>query len=250
MSLSATGARLRLLVAAFQLHTRPICTSGALLQHAAPSVSSAGSTSSQARFPPRRPRFPPRAPSSHSPHNSHSRPPRPTAHSSPSAASQPSSTRLSAVGDSIESDSSHLSPWEILKAAPIPVPAQQPSPTSDPSSPATAASSSAPAATPRYTFTPPSPARPEVYVSTPQQLHALTAVLSDSPVVAIDTEFLTFPTHRPALHVFQVASLSVIAVIDYQLLSERAVFLPFLRAAAEPRAGGAAQRPGRHGDTV
>ena len=47
-------------------------------------------------------------------------------------------------------------------------------------------------------------------------------------MVAIDTEFLTFPSHRPALHVFQVASSSVIAVIDYQLLSDRDVFAPFV----------------------
>ena len=96
------------------------------------------------------------------------------------------------------------------------------------STPATAASPNPASPTPKYTFTPPSPARPELFVNTPQQLRALVSILSEAPVVAIDTEFLTFPTHRPALHVFQIASSAVIAVIDYQTLSERSVFLPFV----------------------
>ena len=66
-------------------------------------------------------------------------------------------------------------------------------------------------------------------MSTAEQLRALTSVLSECAVVGIDTEFLTFPSYRPALHVFQIASSSIIAVIDYQRLSQSDAFLPFLQ---------------------
>ena len=224
MSASVSHFRSLLAVAArccsFPRHSRPISSSDVSLQHAvAQSVAATTPSSPQPpRFPPRRPRFPPR-PASASPSPLKSRPPHPTVHSEHTAASQ-----TSAVAESIESDHSEVALWETLKAASITPPEPSP-PLISPTTTATTNSATTP---PKYTFTPPSPVRPELYINTPQQLRALTTLLSDCDMVAIDTEFLTFPTHRPALHVFQIASSTVIAVIDYQKLSEREVFLPFL----------------------
>ena len=230
MSASACQLRSRLLsyCRLFQLHPRCIGTSSTRLQQVAQPVASAKQPSAhQPRLPPRTPRFPPRPasrPAASSPSYARSTPP--AVHSSRQAASQAASSAAPVDGESIESDG-RLSPWDILKLAVIVAP--QPSPPPVPSSPATTAATTADnAAPPRYTFTPPSPPRPELFISTPQQLRALTSLLAECPVVAIDTEFLTFPTYRPALHVFQISSSSVLAAIDCQTLADRSEFHSFL----------------------
>ena len=73
-----------------------------------------------------------------------------------------------------------------------------------------------------------SPRRPEVWIDKEEQLKALTEVLSPSPILAMDTEFLLHPNYRSSLQILQVASPNVIAAVDYAALQTSPALRPFI----------------------
>ena len=89
-----------------------------------------------------------------------------------------------------------------------------------PSAAASPSPSSAPPSRPRHMYLAPSPQRPELWVSRSAELSALTSLLRDEAVLAVDTEFMTFPYYRQQLHILQVASADVVAAVDCYALRQ------------------------------
>ena len=58
-------------------------------------------------------------------------------------------------------------------------------------------------------------------MQTPEQLEQLLKSIENADAVALDTEFINFPWHKPKLELIQIATPDYVAAVDYQQLQNK-----------------------------
>jgi ribonuclease D len=143
----------------------------------------------------------------------------------PLSSSSPSSSSSSSSSTSSHACDDEAALWAVLNGAIVEPPPPPPAPVSTSTVPSFTA-----ATVPRHVYRPITPPRPELFIDRPEQVTALTRLLLPSPILALDTEFLLFPSYRSSLQVLQIASPSVIAAVDCQLLMRSDAFRSFIES--------------------